>query len=76
MTGGMYMKFELDDIKIVNVLKAVKNEYSNSRTYYKQHIKAEERIGVSNPSELKELYNKLLEQAKQQGQFIKLNFIN
>lgn len=69
------MKIQLNEEQILNILKVIRSERSEAKTYYMEHTTEEERIGITSPEEWKEIYNTILNQAQEQNEFTMLEFM-
>jgi hypothetical protein len=63
------MKIELDDKDILYVLDSIHGKYISTKLYFKEHTDKIDKIGMTTPEELKDLYNNFLEQVHAQGQY-------
>lgn len=70
------MKLELDDIKIVTILEALRSEHITAKDYYEEFQKEEQRIGVTSPEEIEQTYNEILSQAQEQGELKNLKLMS
>lgn len=61
------MEFKLHEKETINILRVLISEYSNAKTYFNQCVKKEDLEGVTSPEEIKNVYNKILKQAQDQG---------
>lgn len=69
------MNINLDESRVLNILKALRNELINSKLYYKNHTKEEERIGITSPEEWADTYNDILKTAHENGILTMLELI-
>jgi len=51
------MKIELDDKNILYVLDSIHGKYISTKLYFKEHTNEIDKIGMTTPEELKDLYN-------------------
>ncbi|KEZ88924.1 hypothetical protein IO99_01845 [Clostridium sulfidigenes] len=63
------MKIELDDKNILYVLDSIHGKYISTKLYFKENTNEIDKIGMTTPEELKDLYNNLLEQVHAQGEY-------
>lgn len=63
------MNIELTDKDVLCILDSVHGKYIGTKLYFKEHTDEIDKIGMTTPEELKELYNNLLEQAHSQGSY-------
>lgn len=75
MLGGDGMNFNLNESQILNILKSLRTELANAKTYYEEHQEQEERIGITSPEEWKETYNAIIKQAHEQDNLTLLELI-
>ena len=69
------MKLELDDMKVLTILEALRSEYVTVKDYYEEFQDEEQRIGVTSPEEIEQTYNDILAQAQEQGELTSLDKI-
>ncbi len=63
------MKIDLNDQEILYTLDSVHGKYISTKLYFKEHTDDLEKIGMTTPEELKALYNNLLDQVHNEGQY-------
>lgn len=69
------MNINLEESQILNVLTAIRSEFINSKVYYNDNTKEENRIGITSPEEWKEIYNAILKQAHKEEKLSMLEII-
>ncbi len=72
----MEVNLKIKDGELVEVLNALLNEHKEMKEYFKENISKESRIGMTSSEEIKEIYNNILYQAKEQGVLNGLNVLN
>ncbi len=72
----MEINLKIKDGELVEVLNALLSEHKEMKEYFKENISEESRIGMTSPEEIKEIYNNILYQAKEQGVLNGLNVLN
>lgn len=70
------MKLELDDMKVITILEALRSEYITAKDYYEEFKTEEQRIGVTSPEEIEQIYNDILSQAQEQGELKNLKLMS
>lgn len=71
------MKLDLNSNEILTLLTTLHLEYGNAKAYYETHKLENERIGVTSPDEIKDVYNSILLQVqKKQEIFLHLKPID
>ncbi|MEG1256762.1 hypothetical protein [Clostridium sp.] len=63
------MKIDLNEKEILYALDSVHGKYISTKLYFREHTDEIDKIGMTTPEELKELYNNLLEQVQNEGSY-------
>ncbi|MCY6484230.1 hypothetical protein OW763_07655 [Clostridium aestuarii] len=63
----MEINIKIQDGELLEVLKALLSDNRQAKMYFEENTNEESRIGMTSPEEVKEVYNNILTQAKQQG---------
>lgn len=71
----MEVNLKIKDGELVEVLNALLSEHKEMKEYFKENISEELRVGMTSPEEIKEIYNNILYQAKEQGVLNGLNVL-
>lgn len=72
----MEVNLKIKDGELVEVLNVLLSEHKEMKEYFKENVSEESRIGMTSPEEIKEIYNNILYQAKEQGVLNGLNVLN
>ncbi|KYH30232.1 hypothetical protein CPAL_01200 [Clostridium thermopalmarium DSM 5974] len=67
------MKIELADSELIIVLRTLINEHMEAKRYYEDYTAEEDRVGITSPEEIEQIYNSILKQAQEQGKFTNLS---
>ncbi|SHI93199.1 hypothetical protein SAMN02745163_01047 [Clostridium cavendishii DSM 21758] len=67
------MKIELNNEETLNILHALRSEFMSVKLYFEENQNEQERIGVTTPEEIRDTYNTILKQTKEE--FPMLNYI-
>lgn len=62
----MEINIKIKDGELVEILNALLSEHKEMKEYFEENISEESRIGMTSPEEIKEIYNNILYQAKEQ----------
>lgn len=68
------MVLELNKLEVLYALNGLYEKYLITKTYFEEHNE-EEVIGMSTPTEIKEVYNNILKQVQDKNECISLNKI-
>lgn len=63
------MNLKLDDLQVLNLLEALRGARMHSIYYYEKHIEENRKIGITSPEEWEALYNTIIKQLHEQGEF-------
>lgn len=63
------MNLKLNDMQVLHLLEALRDVRMHSLFYYKEYKDEKKKIGITPPEEWEELYNTIIKQLHEQGQF-------
>jgi len=70
------MKLELNDMKVITILEALRSEHITAKSFYEEFQDEEQRIGVTSPEEIEKTYNDILAQAQEHGELKNLKLMS
>lgn len=62
----MEINIKIKDGELVEVLNALLSEHNEMKEYFGENTSEESRVGMTSPEEIKDIYNNILYQAKEQ----------